>query len=462
MRQIPQLFMKANKKKKKNILAVRLIAIGFLGIILIGALILMLPISSATGQITNFFDALFTATTSVCVTGLVTVTTATHWSLFGKIVILCLIQIGGLGVVTVMMVFFIVIGRRITMKERILIQEAYNLDTIQGMVKFIHKILRITVIVEGCGAIGYLFVFIPRYGLIKGIFYSIFHSISAFCNAGIDIIGENSLESYVTHPFMNFVTICLIVFGGLGFTVIWDIYEVVKKYRKFRFEKLQFHSKIVLTTTVVLISVGAVLYFILEYHNEKTIGNFNMGDKIIASLFQSVTTRTAGFAAMNQANLTRGSAWITIVLMFIGGSPASTAGGMKTTSAAVLVLTIRSMIKGRESTEAFGRCISENSVRTALSVFALGFTILFCGTTILCITEDADLSLILFETASAMGTSGLSAGLSANLSTIGKVVVIMIMYAGRIGPITIVMAVLHRRKDTHSIIELPEGKVIIG
>ena len=454
--------MKENKNKKKNISSVRLIAVGFLGIILIGALILMLPISSASGEITNFFDALFTATTSVCVTGLVTVTTATHWSLFGKIVILCLIQIGGWGVVTVMMAFFIVIGRKITMKDRILIQEAYNLDTIQGMVKFIHKILQITVLVESAGAIGYSFVFIPKYGILKGIFYSIFHAVSAFCNAGIDIIGENSLEPYVIHPWMNFVTIFLIVFGGLGFTVIWDIYENVKKYKKIRFKKLQFHSKIVLITTTILIGVGTILYFILEYHNEITMGNFTIGEKILASLFQSVTTRTAGFAAINQANLTRGSAWITILLMFIGGSPASTAGGMKTTSAATLVLTIRSMIKGRESTEAFGRCIPEHAVRTALSVFALGFTILFCGTTILCITEDADLSLILFETASAMGTAGLSAGLSANLSIIGKIVVIMIMYAGRIGPITVVMAVLHRRKNTHSIIELPEGKVIIG
>ena len=459
---IQQLFMKENKKKNKNISSVRLIAVGFLGIILIGALILMLPMASASGTVTNFFDALFTATTSVCVTGLVTVTTATHWSLFGKIVILCLIQIGGWGVVTVTMAFFIIIGKRLTMKDRILIQEAYNLDTIQGMVKFIHKILRITILAEGLGAIGYSFVFIPKYGIIKGIFYSVFHAVSAFCNAGIDIIGENSLEPYVVHPWINIVTIFLIVFGGLGFTVIWDIYENVKKYKKICFKKLQFHSKIVIVTTIILISTGTILYFILEYHNETTMGNFSIGGKILASLFQSVTTRTAGFAAINQANLTRGSAWITILLMFIGGSPASTAGGMKTTSAATLVLTIRSMIKGRESTEVFGRHIPESAVRTSLSVFALGFSILFLGTTILCMTEDADLGLILFETASAMGTAGLSAGLSANLTTIGKVVMVMIMYAGRIGPITLVMAVLHKKKDTHSIIELPEGKVIIG
>ncbi|KIR02241.1 Potassium uptake protein, integral membrane component, KtrB [Lachnospiraceae bacterium TWA4] len=448
--------MKENNKLK-IFSSTRLIALGFLGIIFLGALVLMLPISSSTHQVTNFADALFTATTSVCVTGLVTVPTYAHWSLFGKLVILCLIQIGGLGVVTVTMTFFLILRKRITMKNRILIQESYNLNSLKGVVRLIYRILGATVLIEGLGAIGYSLYFIPQFGVIKGIFYSIFHSISAFCNAGIDVIGPSSFEPFVVNPWINLVTMMLIVTGGIGFTVLWDIYE-----NKCKFYKLEFHSKIAIITTSCLIFGGTICFFILEFNNSKTMGNLGLTGKIIASFFQSITTRTAGFASINQADLTKASALITMFLMFIGGSPAGTAGGMKTTTFATLVLTVRSMIKGRSKTEAFGRHIPEVSVRTTLAVFSLGFTILFGGMLVLCVTEDAEFGVILFESVSAIGTAGLSAGLCSNLSIVGKFVLIFMMYVGRIGPITVVVALLKRQKNTRSLIEFPSGKIIIG
>ena len=307
----------------KNISASRIILLGFLSVIFIGSILLSLPIATKSGEATPYVDALFTATTSVCVTGLVTVNTLAHWSFFGHIVILLLIQFGGLGFVAVLTAMILALGKKVSLKERILIQEAYSFNKLSGMVNFIKKVLIGTLTVEAIGAIFYMFQFIPELGVARGIWVSIFNAISAFCNAGIDIIGEYSLVPYVHNPLINIVTMVLIVSGGIGFTVWWDLIRVGKlvKEKKIPLKKmlsrLTLHSKIVLTTTISLIIGGAIFIFVLEYNNTGTIGTFSFLDKIQASFFQSVTLRTAGFATLPQENLRDDTSLICIILLLL-------------------------------------------------------------------------------------------------------------------------------------------------
>lgn len=462
--------MKGNRDNGRHLSAVQKIAFGFLSLILIGAILLCTPLASADGTFTSPIDGLFTATTSVCVTGLTTVTTATHWSIFGKVIILMLIQLGGLGVVCASMGVLIIIRRKITMRERLLIQAAYNLDSIDGMVRLIRNVIKGAFVVEGMGAVFYAFAFVPEYGLAKGIWYSVFHSVSAFCNAGIDLIGDSSLYVYRDDILVNLVTIVLIISGGIGFIVWWDIKKVFVKAFKIRkirgqiFSRLTVHSKLAITTTIICIITGMVIFFIIEYNNVETIGEMDAGHKVLTSLFQSVTTRTAGFATIPQESFRETSYIIIVVLMLIGGSPMGTAGGFKTTTLAMVFLSARSVLKGRKNTEVFKRKISSDNIRTAIAVLSIVMAISIVGVFILSAIEPFALKDIVFEVTSAMGTVGLTRGITPNLSTVGKLVICIVMFAGRIGPITLVMAFNSRKKSEKmtNMRELAETKILIG
>lgn len=462
--------MKEKKEGQRRISSVQIIVFGFLMVILVGAILLWLPISSVSGTFTSPVDALFTATTSVCVTGLTTVTTASHWSIFGKLVILILIQLGGLGVVCVGIGLMLIMKKRITMRERLLIQTAYNLENIDGMVRIIKNVSLGAFAAEGLGAVFYAFVFVPDYGWAKGIWYSIFHSASAFCNAGIDLLGDSSLWVYRDNILINVVTMVLIVTGGIGFIVWWDIKKIfeqsthIRKWRGQLFKRLSVHSKVAVITTLICIMAGAALIFISEYNNPYTIGGMNTGHKIMSSLFESVTTRTAGFAAIPQ-NLFKDTTYIVLlILMLIGGSPMGTAGGLKTTTLALVFFSVRSTVKGRKDTEIFGRKIGSENIKTALAVLSIISAIVFLSIFILAAIEPFSLKDIAFEAVSAMSTSGLTRGITPMLSTAGKIIICLVMFAGRIGPISLVMAFNIRRKKENmtNMRELAEARILIG
>ncbi len=412
-----------------------------------------LPIASADGQGTAFIDALFTATTSVCVTGLIVVDTFSHWSLFGKIVILVLIQLGGLGIVTVTTSLLMVIGKKVTLKNSLLLGDAFNLDTLNGLSRFLKKVVVGTFFVECVGAILCCFVFVPKYGMSEGIFVSFFHAISSFCNAGMDILGGNGFYDYSSNPYILTITMLLIVLGGLGFVVWWDLLRVVKMIKRKEckwnsyFERLTLHTKIVLLFTVVFVFGGALLIFILEYGNESTIGNMDFVSKVYNALFQSVTLRTAGFASVNQKSLLDATVLACVFLMFVGGSPIGTAGGIKTTTIAILIIATVSVIKGREEAVAFRRRIPLHTVRKALAVTLISFFMTVTISVLLLMTQKGDFIDVLYETVSAMATVGLSRNFTGDLNVFGKVLIIIAMFLGRIGPISIAIALNFSKKS---------------
>lgn len=451
------------KKKRLALSTTHYIMISFLLVILVGSVLLSLPISTVDGKSVSYTDALFTATTATCVTGLVTLPTVTTWSVFGQVVILCLIQLGGLGIITVMSGFMIALHKKIGISDRLLLQDTFNLNTLSGLVRFVKKVIAGTFIVEGIGALMYMTVFIPQYGA-KGIWISVFNSISAFCNAGIDIISENSLCEYATNPVINVVTSFLIVTGGIGYVVWWDFIRVIKLYKTHGLKCFKFmtlHSKIAVFMTVMLIISGAVLFFIFEYNNPLTMGNHNLFDKIQLSLFQSVTTRTAGFATIPQENFTNASAVISVLLMFIGGSPVGTAGGVKTVTIAVLVITAYSMVKDKNEITVFNRAISQKAVKKAIAVVGTSFVIMFVSTVLLSLVTDAEIIDILYETVSATATVGLTRNLTSSLNIWGKFIIITTMYLGRIGPITLAIA-LNTKKDKQNIVKTPYEDISVG
>ena len=456
-----------NRMKDKlqiKLTTTQIIMLSFVLGILIGSILLSLPISSATGKPIAYIDALFTATTSVCVTGLVTVPTVSTWSTFGHIVILILIQIGGLGIITVISGFLIILNQRIGIGERILIQDAFNLNTMSGMVKFIKKVLIGTVLVEGIGAFFYLFVFIPEFGISRGIWISVFNSVSAFCNAGIDIIAEDSLCRYVSNPLINIVTGFLIIVGGIGYIVWWDFIQVLKNFRihKWRcFTRLSLHSKIAVSITSLLIIVGTVCILIFEYNNPLTIGNFTLVDKIQASFFQSITTRTAGFLTIPQENFTNSSALISLILMFIGGSPVGTAGGIKTVTIAVLFLSAWATIKNKDEVDIYNRRIGEEAIRKSVAVAAASFAIMFLSTIFLSAVTKADFLDILYETVSATATVGLTRSLTSTLNVLGKIIIILTMYLGRVGPISLLLA-FNTKRGNKNIVKNPKEDISVG
>lgn len=451
------------KKKRLALSTTHYIMISFLLVILVGSILLSLPISTVDGKSVSYTDALFTATTATCVTGLVTLPTVTTWSVFGQVVILCLIQLGGLGIITVMSWFMIALHKKIGISDRLLLQDTFNLNTLSGLVRFVKKVIAGTFIVEGIGALMYMTVFIPQYGA-KGIWISVFNSISAFCNAGIDIISENSLCEYATNPVIIVVTSFLIVTGGIGYVVWWDFIRVIKLYKTHGLKCFKFmtlHSKIAIFMTVMLITFGAVLFFIFEYNNPLTMGNHNLFDKIQLSLFQSVTTRTAGFATIPQENFTNASAVISLLLMFMGGSPVGTAGGVKTVTIAVLVITAYSMVKDKNEITVFNRAISQKAVKKAIAVVGTSFVIMFVSTVLLSLVTDADVIDILYETVSATATVGLTRNLTSSLNIWGKFIIITTMYLGRIGPITLAIA-LNTKKDKQNIVKTPYEDISVG
>ena len=451
------------RKKKHKFSTTQIILLSFLATVFIGSALLSLPISSATGESVPYLDALFTATTSTCVTGLVTLPTVSSWSVFGQVVILLLIQIGGLGIITIMSGLMILLNRKMGISDRLLIQDAFNLNTMSGLAKFVKNVLFGTLVIEGIGAVLYMLVFVPEFGA-RGVWISVFNSVSAFCNAGIDIIGENSLCDYATDPLINAVTSALIILGGLGYIVWWDVLRVIKsrssKNRRI-FRHLTLQSKIAITVTAGLIFVGAVLIFIFEYENPNTIGNMSLFDKIQASFFQSVTTRTAGFAAIAQENLTNASAAVSIILMLIGGSPVGTAGGMKTVTVAVLFCSAIATVRNKNSATLFGRRISEESVKKAVAVTVTFFTICAVSTVMLMATTDADALDVVYETVSATATVGLTRNLTSTLNAFGKLIIIVTMYFGRVGPISLAVA-LGSKNESQNVISEPTEDISIG
>ncbi len=442
--------------KNSKLKGVQVLALGFLCIILLGGLILSLPISSASGESTNLIDSIFTATSAVCVTGLVTLDTGTYWSMFGQTIIMILIEIGGLGFVTFATMGSIVLGRKITLRNRLIIQDAMNTFNIQGVVKMMQYIVIFTFSIQIVGAIIFSTQFIPQFGLFKGMYYSLFHSVSAFCNAGFDIFGNySSLTGYTS----NFVVIMnaslLIIVGGLGFTVWLDLkqYKITKR--------LSTHTKLVLSVTGILLLGSFILMFIFEYNNVNTMANMSFGDKLLNSFFAAVTPRTAGFNSIAVDGMTIGSLFLTIILMFIGGSPGSTAGGLKTTTIGILVVTVISVIRGREDAEVFKKRIPKEQVYKAFTLILLAGILVISVTMILSYTEvGATFIELLFETVSALGTAGLSMGITGSLSDIGKVLIMIMMYLGRVGALTVILSLM--RNKNNIAVKYPEGKILIG
>lgn len=458
-------------KLKSVFSTTQIIVIGFLLIIFFGTLVLMLPISSESGQVTNFVDALFTATTCVCVTGLVTLPTFSYWSAFGKLILLILIQFGGLGFMTCFTTILLLLKKRVTLRERMVIQDSLNESGLTGVVKLVKKIIKGTILVEGLGALFFCFKFIPLYGVVKGIWISVFTAISAFCNAGVDMFGADSMVPFQNSYWVSFISMLLIISGGIGFTVWWDIIKLVKVAKKNNLgfkknvNKLPLHSKLALILSTILILGGAVFFLIAEYNNPETIGTMSIAHKIQNALFQSVTTRTAGFMTIYQDKLTISSQFMTIILMFIGGSPAGTAGGIKTVTFGVVMLSVISVVKGKERTEAFHRTLPSSVTRKALAILVISIFVLISGTMLLSVTEHShsnSFMLIMFEVTSALATVGLTQGLTPNLTILGKLLIIILMFIGRIGPISMALMFSTKRKKTNNSIKLPEENVIVG
>lgn len=451
----------------------QIILMGFLILNLIGSLLLIMPFSSSAGKETCFIDALFTSTSALCVTGLSTVNTLAHWSVFGKLVILILIQIGGIGFMTVVTSILVMLGKKITLKERIVMQESFNLDTFQGMVSFTKKIVKGTLFFESVGAVLLAAKFIPSFGFFKGILYGVFHSVSAFCNAGFDILGNDSLAQYSNDLYVNIVISLLIIIGGLGFIVWVDIIKIFKdeKIRKFsvknKLQSLSLQSKLVLSITLTLILFGWIYILLSEYDNPDTLGNMSFSDKFIVSFFQSVTFRTAGFSSIDQGSLTYASKFLGIILMLIGGSSGSTAGGIKTVTVGAVLAAVISVIRGRDSICAFKKSISFNTVQKALTVIimmiiflaVLSISLSFSEKNIAYKHEFMDL---FFEASSALGTTGLTTGITPYLSVFGKISICIGMFIGRIGPVTITVALSSKNNSCNNLLHYPEEKIFVG
>ena len=454
--------------KKRHLTSFQVIILGFAGVILFGALILMLPISSAQAIITPFHKALFTSTSAVCVTGLAVLDTGSYWSVFGQTVIMFLIQIGGLGVITTATAVFILSGRKISIMQRSTMQNAISAPKVGGIVRLMSFILKGTLLIELIGALFMMPVFCHDFGL-RGIWMSIFHSVSAFCNAGVDLLGDSSFAMYANDVLINTVTAFLIIAGGIGFMVWRELVAFIKKAAKKEtgirqgLRKLSLHTKLVLLMTISLLLGGTLFFFIVEYNNPNTLGSMGFFQKLMASFFQSVTTRTAGFFTVPQDQLREVSRLFSCFLMYIGGSPVGTAGGVKTVTVAVVLLSCGSILAGHEDTECFRRCIPMNIVRTALSVCIGGLLLVLVGTLALMVAEpEATIMQATYEVVSATATVGLTAGLTPKLHIAGKFIIIALMYMGRIGPITIPLMIAGSIKRRNEKRRLPEEHIMVG
>ena len=452
---------------KIRIKSTHFIPVSFLLTIIIGTLLLLLPFATAAGEQTDVVTALFTATTSVCVTGLVVVDTYAHWSLFGQLVILVLVQIGGLGVVAVGSMIMLAGKRKFSLSNRMLLGDSLNVDGNRGLMSFLTRVFQGVFLVEGIGAALYAIRFIPILGVAKGLWASLFQSVSAFCNAGMDVVGPNSMMDFQDSGFLMTLTMLLIVLGGIGFVVWFDIIDGIKNGIKNRMHvstvigHLTEHTKIVLIMTFVLLTFGTVCVLAAEYNNPATIGNMALPGKILNSLFQSVTFRTAGFASVPQDQLTELSCVIGYILMFIGGSPVGTAGGVKTVTAFLVCMNAFSYIRGKKENVVFSRRVSEELMRKAAAVVFVSMCAVLVMTMLLLTRGGITLTDALYEVVSALATVGLSRGLTPNLDTIGRLIIIVSMYLGRIGPIS--MAIFFTKGvDAGNKIKHAEGKLYVG
>ena len=444
--------------KKKSLSQAQIMALGFLGIILIGAFILMLPISSKNNEVTDFLSALFTSTSATCVTGLVVFDTFTHWSVFGQIVILCLIQIGGLGFFTIGVRLTMFLRRKISLSQRGMLQESINTLKLSGILKLDKKIVWGTFLIEGSGAILLSIRYIPEFGVTRGIYYSIFHSVSAFCNGGFDLMGINgeyiSLTRYSGDILVNITISLLIIIGGLGF-VVWDDLTV----NKFKFKKYMLHTKIVIVMTLVLIVGGSIVFYLFERNN--LMQDMSLKDTILTSTFSSVTARTAGFNTIDTGSLTVASKLFNSILMFIGGSPGSTAGGVKTVTIMVILVYVWSNIRGKRGANIFNRRLDDGSIKKAFNVFSISFSLAIIATIAICALQpELRVEDIIFEVSSAVGTVGMSTGITRELCMVSKIIIIILMYCGRLGSLT--FAISFTEKKGVPLIQNPTEKVIIG
>jgi len=451
------------QKAKTGLKPINVLPLGFIVVILTGTLLLMLPFARKSGPSLSFIDALFTATSATCVTGLVVVDTGTFFSTFGQVVILLLIQLGGLGLMTMSMILFTFTGRKISLHDRMSMAEGLGESRLQGVVRLARGALLVTGIFELTGAVLLSFRFIPQYGPVKGLWFSVFHSVSAFCNAGFDLIGGyRSFTGYSHDPYMMFVLMALIIGGGLGFAVILNM----RHTRDMR--RLRLHSKLVLSGTVLLIVLGTLAFFWIEYDNPNTIGNMSLFDKILNSMFQSVTLRTAGFNTIDQLTLHDASKGVGIMLMLVGGGPAGTAGGLKITTVLTLLLAARAYIRGQFETEAFGRTIPLEQVRRALTLTLLGVLFLFGMATMLSFSEQdmpaGSLGLLnqLYESTSAFCTVGVSTGVTLATTHVTRVILILLMYAGRVGLLTVAMSLVESTSKKEPVLHYPQEDILIG
>lgn len=441
----------------KRLSKAQTIALGFFLIIMTGTLLLMLPISSRSGQVTSFHDALFTATSATCVTGLIVADTYQHWSNFGQVVILALIQTGGLGFITMGIFFSVFLKRKIGLKERNLVQESVNAFDIGGVVRLVKKIVFGTMIIEGTGALILFFRFLPQMGVAKALWNGVFHAVSAFCNAGFDIMGKygaySSLTSYYDDITVNLVIMMLIIIGGIGF-IVWDDISI----HKWHVRKYRLHTRIVLLTTTILVFGGAFLFYVFERNN--LLAGMSVKGQVLSSLFGSVTARTAGFNTTDTGAYTQASKLLTSILMFIGGSPGSTAGGVKTTTVVVLILIVIANLRNRTDLNIFGRRLDEDSIRKASTVFVLNLTLALVSVVAICAIQPLSLDDVVFEVSSAIGTVGMTTGITRDLTMASRYIIILLMYCGRIGSMSFALSFLEKRKCAD--VRLPQERITIG
>lgn len=459
------------RKHSNHLSAPKKVSLSFLAVIMIGAILLSLPFANKQ-HAASFLDNFFVSTSAVCVTGLSPLNVVDQYNLFGQIVLIILVQIGGLGFLTFLYLFLFLAKQTITLSRKLVFTEALNQNSLNMLPRLLKTIFIYTVTIEVIGTIFFSIFFIPRLGVLKGIYYGIWHSISAFCNAGFDLCGSTSLIAYSTNPIINFIVPFEIIMGGLGFIVVLDIHDkyIKEKRRSSRFSwrhlftSFALHTKIVLVMTVFLIVVGTLLFFILEFNNPATIGKMSLCHKIVVSFFQSVTTRTAGFSTVDMYSLNRVTKILMCSLMFIGGSPASTAGGIKTVTFALVLLLIRTVYRGIEETTVFQRRIKKRTIVRSFSIFFLGLMLCIISSAIMLISEPKqDYLNILMEVFSAFGTVGLSASVTPALSVVGKCVDILLMYAGRIGPISLIILFTKRSHDKNTKeFRYPDEDVLVG
>ena len=446
------------------------IAASFAIVILVGSLLLNLPISQLDTSQATYFDHLFTTVSMVCVTGLFTQPVATTYNTFGQMICMLLMQIGGLGLMSMIAFFFFDSGKKLSLTDRLALQDSLNRDDTKDFKDYLRTIFKYTFIIEGIAAILFMIRFIPMLGVGKGIFTSIFFAISAFCNAGFDNLGDNSLINYATDPLLMFVISALIILGGIGFAVWFDVKNSIScyrrslknKYHKMFYKRLHYHTKIVILLTVGILITGTLLTLITEWHNPDTIGNLNFGQKLLVSFFQTVTMRTAGFASIDYTKANPSTLLLYCIQMFIGGSPGGTAGGVKTTTVLVVLLFIRSEIYEKKSINFRHHTIPYEMARKSLMIFIIFTVLTLSSVFLLSITDpQAPLLYTLFETISAMCTVGVTANLTPTLSMLGQIIIMILMFIGRIGPLTVLLSFSNRKKQ-ESKIKYAKAPLLIG